>query len=108
MRDALQRLRDASALWGSLRSRQGQDARDAVWAHPDLLPGPDDFDDPDGFVRGRPELDISGLDLEGLTGEAAAGDGPADGKPGDGKPGDGEPGDGEPGEADGKPGAGGG
>ncbi len=32
------RLRDASTLWGSLRSRQGKEARDAVWAHPDLLP----------------------------------------------------------------------
>jgi putative hydrolase len=43
------RLRDASALWGSLRSRQGASARDAVWAHPDLLPTPADLDDPLGF-----------------------------------------------------------
>ncbi|HEX6247677.1 MAG TPA: zinc-dependent metalloprotease [Nocardioidaceae bacterium] len=43
------RLRDASALWGSLRSRQGQQARDAVWAHPDLLPTSTDLDDPLGF-----------------------------------------------------------
>lgn len=43
------RLRDASALWGSLRSRQGIDARDAVWAHPDLLPTAADLDDPLGF-----------------------------------------------------------
>ena len=43
------RLRDASALWGSLRSRQGQDARDAVWTHPDLLPTSADLDDPLGF-----------------------------------------------------------
>ncbi|MFL6156631.1 MAG: zinc-dependent metalloprotease [Marmoricola sp.] len=43
------RLRDASALWGSLRSRQGIEARDAVWAHPDLLPTPADLDDPLGF-----------------------------------------------------------
>ncbi len=43
------RLRDASALWGSLRSRQGQQARDAVWAHPDLLPTSADLDDPLGF-----------------------------------------------------------
>jgi putative hydrolase len=43
------RLRDASALWGSLRSRQGHQARDAVWAHPDLLPTPADLDDPLGF-----------------------------------------------------------
>ena len=43
------RLRDASALWGSLRSRKGQDARDAVWSHPDLLPTSADLDDPLGF-----------------------------------------------------------
>jgi putative hydrolase len=43
------RLRDASALWGSLRSRQGQQGRDAVWAHPDLLPTSSDLDDPLGF-----------------------------------------------------------
>jgi putative hydrolase len=43
------RLRDASALWGSLRSRKGQDVRDAVWSHPDLLPTSADLDDPLGF-----------------------------------------------------------
>jgi putative hydrolase len=43
------RLRDASALWGSLRSRQGPQTRDAVWTHPDLLPTPEDLDDPLGF-----------------------------------------------------------
>ncbi len=43
------RLRDAAALWGSLRTRRGQDARDAVWSHPDLLPTAADLDDPLGF-----------------------------------------------------------
>jgi putative hydrolase len=43
------RLRDASTLWGSLRARQGIEARDAVWLHPDLLPTADDLDDPLGF-----------------------------------------------------------
>ncbi|MEP7090040.1 MAG: zinc-dependent metalloprotease [Nocardioidaceae bacterium] len=46
------RLRDASALWGSLRSREGQSARDAVWSHPDLLPTTADLDDPLGFQEG--------------------------------------------------------
>jgi putative hydrolase len=46
------RLRDASALWGSLRSRKGQTDRDAVWAHPDLLPTSADLDDPLGFREG--------------------------------------------------------
>jgi len=51
------RLRDASALWGSLRSRQGHEARDAVWAHPDLLPTARDLDDPLGFREDMPAMD---------------------------------------------------
>jgi len=43
------RLRDASTLWGSLRTRQGTEARDGVWMHPDLLPSDADLDDPLGF-----------------------------------------------------------
>ena len=50
------RLRDASALWGSLRSRKDAEARDAVWAHPDLLPTADDLDDPLGFQEGDAEV----------------------------------------------------
>jgi len=50
------RLRDASALWGSLRSRKGAEARDAIWAHPDLLPTSEDLDDPLGFQEGQPEV----------------------------------------------------
>jgi len=56
------RLREAAAIWGGLTDARGIDGRDAVWAHPDLLPTADDFDDPDGFVRGRPEFDISDLE----------------------------------------------
>ncbi len=43
------RLRDAATLWGSLRARQGAEARDGVWMHPDLLPTGADLDDPLGF-----------------------------------------------------------
>ncbi len=43
------RLRDASTLWGSLRNRQGNEGRDGVWMHPDLLPTAADLDDPLGF-----------------------------------------------------------
>lgn len=43
------RLRDASTLWGGLRSRSGQEARDGVWMHPDLLPTAADLDDPLSF-----------------------------------------------------------
>ncbi|HEX4060501.1 MAG TPA: zinc-dependent metalloprotease [Streptosporangiaceae bacterium] len=72
------RLREAAAIWVGLTQERGIDARDALWAHPDLLPTADDFDDPDGFVHGRPELDISALEDSG-SGEGdkpAAGDSP--------------------------------
>ena len=65
------RLREAAAIWRGLTDARGIDGRDAVWAHPDLLPTADDFDDPDGFVRGRPELDIS--DLESAAGPEDSG-----------------------------------
>ena len=57
------RLREAAAIWQGLTTERGISGRDAIWAHPDLLPTADDFDDPDGFVRRRPELDISELDV---------------------------------------------
>jgi putative hydrolase len=59
------RLREAATLWQALTDRRGIDARDAVWSHPDLLPGPDDLDDPAAWVeRGAVEetLDLSALD----------------------------------------------
>lgn len=81
------RLREAAVIWQGLTEERGIAGRDAVWAHPDLLPTADDFDDPDAFVRGRPELDISGLDVEtsandpGGQGQAKPDEdpGPADG-----------------------------
>ncbi|HEX4399493.1 MAG TPA: zinc-dependent metalloprotease, partial [Trebonia sp.] len=46
---------------------RGVDGRDALWAHPDLLPTAEDLEDPDAFVRGSTDLDIS--DLEGAAPE---------------------------------------
>ena len=40
------RLREAAAVWQSLRELRGIAGRDAVWEHPDLLPGADDLADP--------------------------------------------------------------
>lgn len=59
------RLREAAVIWYDLTEARGIEGRDAVWSHPDLLPTAEDFDDPAGFVRGRPELDTSELDQEG-------------------------------------------
>jgi putative hydrolase len=73
------RLREAADIWQGLTTARGITGRDAVWAHPDLLPTADDFDDPDGYVRGRPELDIS--DLGEPTADGLQEDGPEE--PGD-------------------------
>ncbi|MCW2840665.1 MAG: hydrolase [Aeromicrobium sp.] len=47
------KLREATSLWAALRDRQGADARDAVWSHPDLMPVASDLDDPLGFAQGE-------------------------------------------------------
>ena len=54
-------LREAAVLWAGLTDARGADGRDALWAHPDLLPTAEDLEDPDSFSRGSPELDISDL-----------------------------------------------
>jgi putative hydrolase len=56
------RLREAAAIWQGLTDARGIDGRDALWAHPDLLPTTDDLESPDAFVHGQPELDISDLE----------------------------------------------
>ncbi len=68
------RLREAGAIWQGLTTERGVAGRDAVWAHPDLLPTAEDFDDPDAFVRGRPELDFSDFDAGPSGPEPAHGD----------------------------------
>jgi putative hydrolase len=72
------RLREAAALWAAVAEARGIEGRDALWAHPDLLPGPDDLDDPAAFLArsaagAGPDGD-SGTDwdaeLRGLDGDA--------------------------------------
>ncbi|MFV2145735.1 MULTISPECIES: zinc-dependent metalloprotease [Isoptericola] len=47
------RSRDAAALFAHLLATGGPEARDAVWDHPDLLPGTEDLDDPSGYAGRR-------------------------------------------------------
>jgi putative hydrolase len=56
------RLREAATIWQGLTEARGPDGRDALWGHPDLLPVADDLENPDAFVHGQQELDISDLD----------------------------------------------
>jgi putative hydrolase len=55
-------LREAAELWSGLTSVRGVEGRDALWAHPDLLPTAEDLEDPETFVGGQDELDISDLE----------------------------------------------
>ncbi len=57
------RLREAAAMWQAVTDAVGNDARDALWSHPDLLPTEQDIDDPQQLVarltsaaRGEPEV----------------------------------------------------
>jgi putative hydrolase len=62
------RLREASVLWESLRAHRGTDGRDAVWAHPDMLPSADDFETPDVFAETSSfDLGDMGFDLPDPT-----------------------------------------
>jgi putative hydrolase len=74
------RSREAAAIWRGLTDARGAAGRDAVWAHPDLLPTAEDFDDPEGFVSGKHELDMSELEEAGPT-DAPGEDGPKDNGP---------------------------
>jgi putative hydrolase len=70
------RLREAAAIWRGLTEARGIDGRDAVWGHPDLMPTAEDLEDPEGFVRGRPELDIGDLEQSEGTDEEETPKGP--------------------------------
>ncbi len=70
-------LREAADLWAGLGSARGTDGRDALWDHPDLLPSGEDLQDPEAFVRGQDDIDIS--DISGLSdlGDSSEGSGDA-------------------------------
>ncbi len=55
------RLRESAQLWQGLREQRGTEGRDALWAHPDLLPNASDLDDVPGFLSRSAPLDLSGL-----------------------------------------------
>jgi putative hydrolase len=68
------RLREAAAMWQAVTDAVGDEARDGLWSHPDLLPTSDDIDNPaaliarlDATSRGQePELDEIDQALEDL------------------------------------------
>ncbi len=44
------RLREAAAFWQKVSDAVGTEARDALWAHPDLIPSGKDIDDPSALI----------------------------------------------------------
>jgi putative hydrolase len=44
------RLREAAAMWQQITDAVGDDARDALWAHPDVIPTGADIDDPAALI----------------------------------------------------------
>lgn len=67
------RLREAAAMWQAVTDAVGADGRDALWAHPDLVPTDADIDDPDALVArlqaGPPEPDDVDRALQELLGD---------------------------------------
>ena len=81
------RMRDAANLWAAVREARGLDGRDAVWAHPDLVPTAAGLDDPLGFVAGESTADATSEDdfdaalAELLDAESPDDDGGEQGRP---------------------------
>jgi putative hydrolase len=77
------KLRAAAELWKLLEQERGIEGRDALWAHPDLLPVSDDLDDPAGFVNRRDTDDpIAELEKQfAAEAEAAASSSSPDARP---------------------------
>ncbi len=62
--------REAATLFAVVRAGRGAEGRDALWAHPDLLPGPDDLADPLGFIEtSSTELGFGIDEVEGDSGD---------------------------------------
>jgi putative hydrolase len=80
------RLRAAAELWRLLGEQRGVAGRDALWAHPDLIPTADDLDDPAAFVS-RSESSDPIAELEKLAGQKAPEDPEDPGRKDTGKPG---------------------
>ena len=57
------RVRDAANLWAALTRERGVTGRDAVWAHPDLMPTAEDLDDPLRMISPDADAPADEMDL---------------------------------------------
>ncbi len=77
------RLREAAAFWAVVAADGGPAARDALWAHPDLLPTSDDLEAPQDFLA-RSGLSLPGdLLAENPSDDAQSPEPPAQDRSGD-------------------------
>ena len=67
------RLREAAAMWQAVTDAVGNEARDALWSHPDLVPLAEDIDDPATLIAritaGDPQPDDVDRAIEELLGD---------------------------------------
>ena len=71
--DSAARAAAAAALWWAVTERRGVSGRDAIWAHPDLLPTAEDLDDPIGFAEPPDDSDpLSELGPDDKLGDDAS------------------------------------
>jgi putative hydrolase len=64
------RLREAAAMWQAVTDAVGNDRRDDLWSHPDLVPSGEDIDDPSALIAritsGEPVADDVDQAIEDL------------------------------------------
>jgi putative hydrolase len=58
------RLREAAAMWQKITDEVGDEKRDSLWSHPDLLPSSDDIDDPAALIARLSEPDATADDID--------------------------------------------
>lgn len=67
------RLREAAAMWQAVSDAVGAEKRDALWSHPDVVPGSADIDDPTALIAritaDEPEYDDIDRAIEDLLGD---------------------------------------
>jgi putative hydrolase len=58
------RLREAAAMWRAVAEAVGVEGRDALWAHPDILPTSGDIDDPSALIARLMGTDSAGTEAD--------------------------------------------
>ncbi len=58
------RLREAATMWQKITDEVGDEKRDSLWSHPDLLPTSSDIDDPSAIVAKLADADATADDVD--------------------------------------------